>query len=401
MKYKFVCDKADPSYNSCMRVFAKDAAKVAAATAPSSVVVSVRKHTLVNRIKQYYYLRDKLSLLRHDDCLEKTKFANGTSGYTIRDIITLNKKIGSKSKYGLIYLTSIPSLANTFPIVTKVMPYNMNNLYEVNIMSMITREILLRSVSRHFLMTYGECVCSKRIAKKLKLININELADGDIKMLIHIPDVVGNTQLMFNIFIQTYISIATFHNLVGYVHRDTHYGNFLYQTNNEKGYYHYLFNGVSYYLKACKYNIIIYDYGFARRISTYDRNATTGTGIGTTGIATYTSNNEVSKCKISIYKDYAKIINAFIKESSNGWNELSVLDKKLSDKMNAFRKLLLTNIEYEINNKRTTECSSYAFTMFAYIIEEIFLKYAPKGMFITSRPPKVINAIPFQIDNRY
>jgi hypothetical protein len=145
---------------------------------------------------------------------------------------------------------------------------------------------------------------------------------------------------------------------------------------------------------------MIYDYGFARRISTYDRNTTTVTDT-VTGIGTYTSNSEASKCKISIYKDYAKIINAFIKESSNGWNELSVLDKKLSDKMNAFRKLLLTNIEYEIYNKRTTECSSFASSMFAFIIEEIFLKYAPKGMFITSRPPKVINAIPFQIDNIY
>ena len=400
MKDKFACDKADPSYKSCMRVFAKDAAAVAAATAPSSVVVSVRKHTLANRIKQYHYLRDKLSLLRHDDCLEARKFADGTSGYTIRDIINLNKKIGSKSRYGLIYLTSIPSLANTFPIVTKVMPYNMNNLYEVKMMSMITREILLQGLSRHFLLTYGDSVCSKRIAKKLKLININELADGDIKMMIHIPEVVGNAQLMFNIFIQIYISIATFHNLVGHVHRDTHYGNFLYQTNNEKGYYHYRFHGVSYYLKACKYNIMIYDYGFARRISTYDRNTTTVTDTET-GIGTYTSNSEASKCKISIYKDYAKIINAFIKKSSNGWNELSVLDKKLSDKMNAFRMLLLTNIEYEIYNKHTTECSSFASSMFAFIIEEIFLKYAPKGMFITTRPPKVINAIPFQIDNIY
>jgi hypothetical protein len=332
--------------------------------------------------------------------LEARKFADGTSGYTIRDIINLNKKIGSKSKYGLIYLTSIPSLANTFPIVTKVMPYNMTNLYEVKMMSMITREILLQGLSRHFLLTYGDSVCSKRIAKKLKLININELADGDIKMMIHIPEVVGNAQLMFNIFIQIYISIATFHNLVGHVHRDTHYGNFLYQTNNEKGYYHYRFHGVSYYLKACKYNIMIYDYGFARRISTYDRNTTTVTDTET-GIGTYTSNSEASKCKISIYKDYAKIINAFIKESSNGWNELSVLDKKLSDKMNAFRMLLLTNIEYEIYNKRTTECSSFASSMFAFIIEEIFLKYAPKGMFITTRPPKVINVIPFQIDNIY
>lgn len=386
------CDKADPSYESCMRVFSKDLSTSAKPTPP-------RKHTLANRIKQYYYLADKLSLLRDDDCLEKTNYADGTSGYTIRNIINLRKRIGTKSKYGLIYLTSIPSLVNTYPIATKTMPYNMNNIYEVNIMLIITNEILLRSLSRHFLMIYGRCVCSKRIAQKLKLISINEIADGDIKMLISIPEVVGNAQLMFNIFIQTFISIATFHNLVGYVHRDTHYGNFLYQTNSEKGYYHYIFNGKDYYLKSSKYNIIIYDYGFARRIGTYDR----GFGIdGSTGIEgnRSRSNSEISKCKISIYKDYAKIINAFIKESSKGWNKLSVLDKNLSDTMDAFRRLLRTNIENEIYRERN-ECSSYALSIFTYIIENMFLKYAPKGMFITSRPPKVINAIPFQIDKGF
>lgn len=383
------CDKADPSYESCMRVFSKDVNTSAKPTPP-------RKHTLANRIKQYYYLADKLSLLRDDDCLEKTKYADGTSGYTIRNIINLRKRIGTKSKYGLIYLTSIPSLANTYPIATKTMPYNMNNIYEVNIMLIITNEILLRSLSRHFLMIYGRCVCSKRIAQKLKLISINEIADGDIKMLISIPEVVGNAKLMFNLFIQTFISIATFHNLVGYVHRDTHYGNFLYQTNSEKGYYHYIFNGKDYYLKSSKYNIIIYDYGFARRIGTYDRD------IGSSGIEgnRSRSNSEISKCKISIYKDYAKIINAFIKESSKGWNKLSVFDKKLSDTMDAFRRSLRTNIENEIYRERN-ECSSYAFSIFTYIIENMFLKYAPKGMFITSRPPKVINAIPFQIDKGF
>ena len=372
------CDKKDPSYESCMRVFSTD-------LHVSAKPIPPRKHTLVNRIKQYQYLRDKLSLLKDDDCLETKKNTDGSQGYTIRNIINLKKRIGSKSKFGLIYLTSIPSLANTYPIATKVMPYTMSNIYEVYIMKMITTDILLRGVSRHFLMIYGGCACSKRIAQKLKLISINELADGDIKMLIQIPEVVGNTELMFNLFIQTFISIATFHNLVGYVHRDTHYGNFLYQTNSEKGYYHYIFNGKDYYLKSCKYNIIIYDYGFARRIDTYTK-------------------DDASEGKISIYKDYTKIINVFIKKHRGGWNTIAILDTKLSDTMVLFKNALYNDIKHEVDysqshsQSQSPTPSPYAFSLFAYILEEMFLKYAPKGMLITERPSNVINATPFRIN---
>jgi predicted unusual protein kinase regulating ubiquinone biosynthesis (AarF/ABC1/UbiB family) len=55
--------------------------------------------------------------------------------------------------------------------------------------------------------------------------------------------------------------------MLNYIHRDAHYGNFLYQENNEIGYYHYIFNGKNYYLKSCKYNIMIYDFGFANEIN--------------------------------------------------------------------------------------------------------------------------------------
>jgi predicted unusual protein kinase regulating ubiquinone biosynthesis (AarF/ABC1/UbiB family) len=168
---------------------------------------------------------------------------------------------------------------------------------------------------------------------------------------------------------------------MGYVHRDTHYGNFLYQTNTEKGYYHYIFNGKSYYLKSCPYNIMIYDFGFARL------------------------KDETRNSKIYVYRDYAKIINAFIKKSSRGWNKLAVLDKSLSETMIQFKRDLYHNIEGELDkdiiantNTNTNTSSSYAYTQFSFIIEYMFLKHAPPGMFITSRPTNVINAIPFRID---
>lgn len=373
----------DPSYTSCMRIFTKDIYTNSQILQTSySKKLQDTKHILTNRIKNYYMLRIKLALIKEDDCLENKTFDNGAIGYTIKNIINLEKKIGSKSRYGSIYLTSVSSIANSFPIATKLMIYNPNNLYEVQIMKKITNNIILKGLSRHFLLIYGSSVCSKRIAKKLKLISINEVADGDLKMLINMSDVVGNSELMFNLFIQTYISIATFHNLVKYVHRDTHYGNFLYQTNTEKGYYHYTFNGKDYYLKSCKYNLMIYDYGFARKIDIINNDVET-----------------IVKKKEEIYEDYKKILYSFITKKYKGWIKLrNILDINIISLMIYFSNLLDKYIENELIYNVEHISSQFASLLFTYIIENMFLKYAPNDMFITQRPPNVINKIPFRID---
>ena len=281
-----------PSYKSSSRVFSKDIYKNMKVNKIQNFLkdkLIINKYKLLNRINRYYLLRKKLSLLRTDDCLEKKVF-NGVNGFTIRNIINLEKKIGSKSKYGAIYLTSIPNLLGVHPIASKVMMYDEDNKLEIRLMTNITRDILLTKLSKHFLMIYGHCLCAKRIAAKLRLVSINELADGDIKMLTNKREVLEDTELIFNLIFQIFISIATFQIKVNCVHRDAHYGNFLYQENNEKGYYHYIFNGKDYYLKSCKYNVMIFDYGFAM---------------------------DISKVKtVDIAEDYLRIIHAFINKKS-------------------------------------------------------------------------------------
>jgi len=339
------------------------------------------KYNLIKRINNYRLLSKKLALLREDDCLEKKTF-NGFEGYTIRNIINLEKKIGTKSKYATIYLTGVPGFHNPFPIATKVMKYNYSNVNEVNIMLIITRMLILTRASRHFLMIYGHCTCSNMIDERLKLISINELADGDLKMLVSMRKVLKDNELMLNILFQTFISIATFHNIVGYVHRDAHYGNFLYQQNNEKGYYHYIFNNKNYYLKACKYNIIIYDYGFAKEIN----------------------NNTLEKEIIRtqnyyIYGDYYKIIHAFINKKDRGWiNNRNLPDSKITKIIMDISTIIYKNIYAEIyfNNDKKNSLP-YSVELFSYIIDNVFLKYTPPGMFITQCPPNVINKTPFRI----
>jgi thiamine kinase-like enzyme len=342
------------------------------------------KNNLNNRVNAYKLVSSRLAGIQSNDCLEKKVF-NGTQGYTIRNVINLEKQIGTPSKFGAIYLTSIPDFLGIYPIASKVMPDSRDNEKEVKLMTKITNEILLQKTSRHFLMIYGSCVCTKQIAEKLKLVSINELADGDLKSLIHNRDFVRDTELTFNILIQTFISIATFQNVLGHIHRDPHYGNFLFQNNNDKGYYHYIFNGVSYYLKACKYNIIIYDYGLASPITEYKKTALPGL-IN-------------SQCRMISY-DYTNIIHSFFNSSAHKIKDYPNKHPEATHKATLAIHNNLENLlteEYAKNKAKNGE-KHYENYIFEYIIQE-FLKYAPKGMFLTKRPLNVINSTPFYISS--
>ena len=336
------------------------------------------RYKLINRINRYNILKKKIALLKYNDCLEKKDF-DGEKGYTIRNIINLVKKIGSKSKYGNIYLTSIPNTLGPYPIATKVMKIDNDNILEINIMTKITSNIILKKLSKHFLMIYGSCSCTNKIAEKLKLISINELADGDLKVLLTDRELLQNQELLFNLIFQTFISIGTYHNLVGYIHGDSHYGNFLFQQNNEVGYYHYVFNGIDYYLKSCKWNIIIFDYGFSKKINNVN------------------STLHIKKINKDIFEDYRRIIHAFMNKKS-GWGHYKNLPNSQTNDMILEITSILDKIIYlELTSQVATLSKTFSITLFKSIIDDVFLKYTPKDMFITARPPNVINESPFII----
>jgi hypothetical protein len=371
-------NSSKPSYNSKSRVFTDDIyAKKIQGFIRDKLVTN--KFNLKNRINRYNLLKERLSLIKDNDCLEKKTF-NGFDGYTIKNIINLEKKIGSKSKYGAIYLTSIPNFLGIFPIAAKVMKYDDDNINEINIMTKITNNILLKGLSRHFLMIYKSCLCAKRIAARLKLISINELADGDLKMLINKTEILADKELLFNLIFQTYISIATFHNVAGYVHGDSHFGNYLYQLNNEIGYYHYICDGKDYYLKSCKYNIIIFDYGFATKIN-----------------ANIKDKNIVKEESRNLSEDYTRIILAFMNKKT-GWGFYPNLPiKNINDQILEIHNIIDNNIKLELSSTSTKQIP-YSKRLINYIIKEIFLKYTPNDMFITNRPSNVLNEVPFRID---
>lgn len=319
-------------------------------------------NNLQHRIALYKSVAKILLNVSTYECLEKAR----DKKYKIKDIINLDKTIGSKSNYGLIFLSNIVDKSRKFLMVSKVMKYDEYNDNEIYIMKLITEEILLKQKSKHFVFLYKFFICEKPIYPSNKrLLSINELATGDIKTLFGNKIILSNDELMMNMFFQTFISIATFQNLLSYVHKDTHYGNFLYQENYETGYYHYIFNKKSFYLKACEYNIMIYDFGFSQHIEHHGK---------------------LLKRNNNIALDYLRITNAYLSKKY-GWGEYEDLPKEQFNN-NILRIInILEHVSY-------TDEKDY----FHKILSQVFIPYAPQGMFLTTRPAKVINKKPFNID---
>jgi hypothetical protein len=82
-----------------------------------------------------------------------------------------------------------------------------------------------------------------------------------------------NIKTAYNIFIQSLISIGSFHNLTGHVLVNK---NFIYVKNPEynakettgtTGYYKYILDGKIYYLESCQYNVIISDFEDSKNLN--------------------------------------------------------------------------------------------------------------------------------------
>jgi len=342
----------------------------------------VDKYTLDNRVAYFNYIRKKLEKIKDDDCIDKKEYSHG-EGYTIRNILNIEKEIGNGFG-GEVYRTSVKNAIGVFPIATKIMKKSDDNLYEVKLMSDITKDIITKKISKHFLIMYKSCLCEKKEYSKsrLSLVSVNEIANGDINMLINNRDVIYNKELLYNILFQTFISIGTFNNLIAHVHGDCHGGNFLWHYNNEKGYYHYIFNGKNLYLKACKYNIMIYDYGFSKKIK----------------------KDNVKK----IIEDYVLIIPEFLNQDYENDRSLSP-NSNVKSELNEIIETLMNVYETIDEEGSKSSPENIQKHIFSIIINEVFKKYQFNDMFITDfdsdkssksfkRPRNIINKKPYYIN---
>jgi hypothetical protein len=334
---------------------------------PVMLRLLIPKYNLKSRITRYNLIQKTLlqinKIFTKDTCLEKNYYNQIfklQTTYKIKDIITLSHKIGSQSAIGTIYKTVIHD--NPINIATKVMSASSGNLLETKLMKAITEQIILTKKSRHFLIMYCYSLCSEIIKSNYALANFNELAVNDIYHLLNKGKIESNDEL-YNLLIQTLISIGTFHNLTGYIHTDCHSKNFLYinnTENNDNGYYHYVFNKKDYYLKSSKYNVMIYDFGHSKYIGMNKnefRDYIIDITIFVKKIYELSTekiilidneiNNNIEYYKnLIIIKDYTKILYEIIYYINDGNN-------------NSIIKMLLTEIVEKINKINLITKTSY------------------------------------------
>ena len=231
-------------------------------------------YDLKTRIQRYNIIHKKISQkISTSDCLEQSN-SSSTSIYKLKDILTLTDLIGSQSKNGAIYKTNIHNNSPIY-IATKVMRGDDDTILETILMKAITQQVILTKKSKHFLIIYYYSLCLANRDTYYALANFNELATGDLKSLFRQKNIAKNKNSQSNLLIQSIISIGTFHNVVGYIHNDSHLGNFLYFTNTTKDsgnssnsgnsgsntYYHYRLKNKNFYLQSSNYDVVINDFG--------------------------------------------------------------------------------------------------------------------------------------------
>ena len=331
----------------------------------------ITKNNLDTRIQRYNLIKKRLADIKPNSCLTKKIFDN-KQGYTIDGIVNLEKKIGSDSVNASIYLTSMPYLLGSYPIASKLMKITANNESETKMNAWITENLIVKKQSKHFVIMYKttKCPASGSPAKKLltgeRLVNYNELCNGDLSSLMK-TDERNDEMLMINMAYQVLIAIATYQNRVGYCHMDCHHGNFLYQLNTEAsstGYYHYVYNGLNFYIKSCKYNMCIFDFGLSVPMSKADNRY--------------------------IFSDYYRILHGFVSDKTSGWIEGHVIGK-----INANMFMIMSRVQRLmaalLANKDTD--------MFQAIIDFIFKDFKPEnGIFTTAKPANILNKTPFIIN---
>jgi len=221
---------------------------------------------LKNRIDYYEKIIKILDKLSKNECLNFYNETDGEKHYTIgkdKEIL-LSKQIGTKGKYGIIYLSKINIKYKTlYKFAIKLMTINKYNKQEIPVLKKLSN-LTLKNVNPHFPILYKLFQCNQRFeplnADNYVMI-LSELANGDLKNFIsHNKDYHINDELVKNTMQQILLSILSFHVHTNLIHVDAHWGNFLYHKIKPGGYIHYKIYDNDIYIKNMGYLWIIWDY---------------------------------------------------------------------------------------------------------------------------------------------
>ena len=282
----------------------------------TSSTSSNNNFTLKNRIKYYNLVTKYISRHLQQDpknCINVTDtlIKIGTN-------IVLDKRIGSKSVWGLAFLSHyMINSSNKLIFATKIVDSSQsNNIMEYNILKLLTLLNVKKQICPHFPICYGALKCdnySKQqlIDKKIDLGNLknkklififSELANNNLK---HLLNFINNHKIILNAIAQIMISIMFFNKYTKSFHKDGHSGNFLYHEIKPGGYFHYVIHGVDYYIENLGYLWVIWDFGLIIPFSRFKNDSSSS------------SDNYKFYNIIPINYDYIKTLSSIEKHNRN------------------------------------------------------------------------------------
>ena len=248
-----------------------------------------------NRVSADIYHRNKYLILmrrelknKKEGCLRVYKQnPDGSYIYRIGNRIILKERIGSDSKYGIVYLSEFrEKTKKLFTFASKIYEYKIRTDIELELLTKLTNLVRM-DMCPHFPIFYGYVICENDIYKdsfiksnkadksisqdiskfpeiieknkNSKIITtFNELANGDLWKFIELYK--SNYLVLLNALTQQLLSIMFFNYHTGRLHNDTHPGNFLYHEIKAGGYFHYNIFGADYYLENLGFLWVIWDF---------------------------------------------------------------------------------------------------------------------------------------------
>lgn len=235
-----------------------------------------KKNTIIN-IGDYYnrhYLynktRSSFNKISKKECLHPVYRKSNQIEYLFaNNRLILKNRIGSNSRYGIVYLTTS---TDNYKFATKLTPISFSNYNEILIATKLSN-VTIKDKSPHFLIIYKVMSCNnKRLISTLPnliknndyLISVNELVSGNFKNFL--LDYNTNPQLIANALQQILLAVLSFHHFTGgSFHNDCHYKNFLFHKIKPGGYFHYNIYGTDIYVKNLGYIWMIWDFGLVKQ----------------------------------------------------------------------------------------------------------------------------------------
>lgn len=199
---------------------------------------------------------------KEEQCLEYDEIDK----LNLKKSIKLLNPMGSISGEGEIFRSMVSTSKVDIYCSVKLMRATNNNRREVKILQELS-DLVKNNLSINLPIMYNDYFCNnfssdlwlpRNILNKEYLIIINELAAGDLYMLLNSPQI--TKEILNNAIIQIVFSLYTLHSL-GYIHNDVHCKNFLFHHIEANNYIKYNIDGNNCYLPNLGYLWIVWDFG--------------------------------------------------------------------------------------------------------------------------------------------